>query len=555
MGTVEFRLSQTGDRMVAAGFSNVERAARKAGLVGAKAGMDIGKGFSAAHGAVTRLGAAIGLASIAGGVKKILDYTESLGRLQAAARLSNTEIKALQDRIEAAADKYGESNSAVTGMVSAIGSSREAVNYAKEAVADLVAVMDALNVEGEQVGAWAKNMAGLGVDPRRLKEMAGLLKNIGQAGNVPMEKKLGEAGAFARQGKGKFATGERAVQQLGGLYALMGGDEGQAQQVLKAINKKREHHALRPLTQTGKWGDIPDVLGAVMKATGGRRELVSGFLGVRAKRADELAAMWDVKGKRWKPGSRMANIFGVTSGAGEIDQTLQTLDTGAGKNARVAWKAKNRAVNKVVGAGGADVVNAVADDPWLVGLLGAGGYAMYKSLTGGKGAPGGAPTTAAPGGRPRLGPGSSGARNVEIPRFSKPTGRLGPGTGAGLLGLLLNIPEAVGRVKMTPEQLAARDAGEAAPGVAALQARALAASKAGLSGAAFDRELQKEALEQRMKAAEQMSPGVNAAVGLALQKAIVDLTAQLRRTPPVVKVVPGGGLDSPDVKGGRGPKK
>jgi hypothetical protein len=349
----EIRLEAYGERQVAGAFGKVDRSINRTGSTSRRVSAGMRREWGAVRRSAGGLLKVLGGVGLAAGGKRVMDFRQRLGQLQADAGMTTGAAEKLATKILGLQSAFNVSKDAITDAVQVFQDFGGIVPKGVTILAGLTKISKASGTEMKDLATIASTlMQTLGMSPDEALQMVTLLNDQALKGQVALRDLAKVIPGVMGAGVGKGFGGERAVKQLGTLMQVAGQAVGGNAEVARtqALALMRDLTKAAPTLQK-KFGisvfdkdrnmrDINDIMAAVIKGTGGKMGIAlkgggfkEFFTEESAKVAGVFKSMFDVGTGKFKTESTVANVLGAKGGMATVEAQLQRRVGGIAKEA------------------------------------------------------------------------------------------------------------------------------------------------------------------------------------------------------------------------------
>lgn len=358
MARASIRLQAYGERQVAGEFNKVNRNLNRTEATSRRVTAGMRRGWGQVGGSVRGLYAAIGGAGLAVGAKRVMDYRQALGQLQADANLTNAQAEKMATTILGLSTRFNVSKDSITGAVQVFQDFGGIVPKGMTILQGLTKVSKASGTEMRDLATIASTLIQtLGMKPDEALEMVTLLNDQALKGQVALRDLAKVIPGVMGAGVGKGFAGKRAVQQLGSLMQVAGQAVGgnadvartQALALIRDLTKAaptlKKKFKIDVFDKDRNMRDINVIMAQVVKATKGKLGIAGKKGGFKeffteesAKVAGVFKSMFDFDRAAglppaFKKGSTIENVLGAKGGMQSVEAQLQRRVGGIAKEA------------------------------------------------------------------------------------------------------------------------------------------------------------------------------------------------------------------------------
>jgi hypothetical protein len=349
----EIRLEAFGERQVAGAFGKVDRSINRTGSTSRRVSAGMRREWGTVRRSAGGLLKVLGGVGLAAGGKRVMDFRQRLGQLQADAGMTTGAAEKLATKILGLQTAFNVSKDSITDAVQVFQDFGGIVPKGVTILAGLTKISKASGTEMKDLATIASTlMQTLGMSPDEALQMVTLLNDQALKGQVALRDLAKVIPGVMGAGVGKGFGGERAVKQLGTLMQVAGQAVGGNAEVARtqALALMRDLTKAAPTLQK-KFGisvfdkdrnmrDINDIMAAVIKGTGGKMGIAlkgggfkEFFTEESAKVAGVFKSMFDVGTGKFKTESTVANVLGAKGGMATVEAQLQRRVGGIAKEA------------------------------------------------------------------------------------------------------------------------------------------------------------------------------------------------------------------------------
>ena len=382
---VQILITERGGQLVAQRFDQLEQRLGKMGATGKHTGgilrsvltKDIGI-LTGAAGKLSAILGGIGLAKVA---KDTLDWSAKLADLQVEARISTTEIKAIEQQVLATAKATGTMSDELLASLLKFQTYGGILDKGKQSLGDIVDMHKATGASMEDLTSIAAVLfKTMRLGPEEAKKAFAEMRAMSIAGTITVK---GQAetlpGLLALTGAYGY-KGLRGVRQMAGIQQVLGeasgGNAAETSTMVQALFRSLTHFqgGLRKAgvevyanKKTGEFKDIGDIMIQIFKNK--RIMQTPGVLGKLFPRealrgAAALRTQFDEKAGTWRAGSNMDTVFAAAGSAQWKDVQSDVARRKGGPGAASSKVNKARAqFDAFLKGTGLEVAGAVMDNP------------------------------------------------------------------------------------------------------------------------------------------------------------------------------------------------
>lgn len=291
-------VKETGLRQVTRGFGDASRSVGRF----ERASRSFGRGLSGVTRLIGRASAAAGALGVAFGARTVLEFDETLGKLQGTARLTNKQAFALRNRILKLNQTFTIGKDKYAAALQVFQDFGGILPQGAETLGTLGKIAKATGTEMADLAKVAATMIGtLGQSPKQAERTVAALNAQAERGTIAMSdlaRTLPEIAATARSSGQDILSMGAAMQAVGravggnadrakfALIALM----AQLEQNSKAIKKSLGIEVFRidPKTGAQVLRDVGDLMAEILRATGGQvtgKKGLNKFFNLESRRA------------------------------------------------------------------------------------------------------------------------------------------------------------------------------------------------------------------------------------------------------------------------------
>lgn len=396
----KIRVSATGTRGVGQEFDGLGRKVRNFGVAGQMVTQKMQRGFSALGNKLRGIGGMIALGGAVAGIKRVLDYSESLGQLQADIGLTTADAMKMDKRIRESAIGFKTTKESVLEAIQVYQDFGGIVPKGMQTLEQLTKMHKATGANmAELATIHATLIQTLNMSPK--EGIKGMETFVAQTleGQVNIRKLAQVIPGIASIGTGYGFTGMRGVQQMGTALQVAGqatgGNAGMAATQVKALMRDLVRREKRVKRLTGmsifsdkekkKLKDIDVIMAAILKKTGGgiggKRGLGKLFTQYSMNLATAYGANFDYETGKFKTGKTVDRVRGVDpEGAGaRVAEMYKNRTQGIAKGA-TDFKEASAKIDSALMEHGQKLVKWAAQDPTKAAGYAVAGYGAMKLL-------------------------------------------------------------------------------------------------------------------------------------------------------------------------------
>lgn len=391
MPVAQIEITSRGERRVARGFRNIDKSVAQVGRTSERVTRNMRAGWSKVGATVKGMGAILGGAAIAAGGKKVLDFRQKLGELQAKMKMSTKDAEAMGDQVLQVGKAHNIAKDDVLGALKVF---QDFGGYTSEGRR----VLDQLGVRAKAATVPIKDLARISaalVDAKMSPENT--IKAIDQMiahadeGKVSMED-LGRVlpGVASNAAlMGERFKGLEGVKRVSQLMQIAGtASAGNAEEARTSIknmfndltknSKKLEEIGINVFDEKGM-RDIDTLMSEIMAKTGGKiqgKRGLSAFFGMESMNiAGTYASAFDKKTGKF--GGGVAKISGAKGSRESTEESYNLRMQGVAKEAEDvgrAWRELEAALMK----SGGELIKWVNENRGKAAAVAVAGVAAVK---------------------------------------------------------------------------------------------------------------------------------------------------------------------------------
>lgn len=394
--TATIRVTSSGVDLLAKQFGRTENRVARLGRTSGRTASLMSRHLSKVSGGVGRLYAAAGGVGLAAGAKKIFDFDDALGALQARSRMLPADAKAMRDGILATASATGVQKDQI---LAALNVGQDFGGYLQEMIGiqrQLAMAHKATGTDMADLATVAATMFKQGFTPKQVTDGLALLSKQADIADVALKDLSRVMPELMGLMAGKGFTGTRALTQIGAAMQIIGrGTAGKAEEARTQFNAmirdiERNAKKLKGKkidiyadAKTGKLKDINAIMGEIVSKVGsteerkffsdeGLKALAQFRLAFKGGKLDAKAAgLYKAQGTTFDSLKKQYEIAvgGIAAESEKVKRSLAELDEAFQKHGKrlINWAAENKGTAAAAAGGG---LLALKFGPALLGRIG-----------------------------------------------------------------------------------------------------------------------------------------------------------------------------------------
>lgn len=398
MATTAKKMTETAAAVnkVDASLKNAEKSAQRFGK-GAQASSDKlktllgrtgGAGIGAQMGGLYWAAGGIGAAAA---TKRVLDFKEGLGRLQAESRMSTNEMRKIEEQILRVTNGGGIMADQLTSALLVFQNYGGSIRFGTEMLQETLDIHKATGAEMAQIATISSALhKTYGMNKEEVMASWSAMKSMAIAGTLDLGQVAPDLPQLLGLGKGFGFKGIRGVQQMGAAQQVIGEllpNSAEARTALQGVfrnlinprgQKQLQKMKIDVFNKDGTIKDIDEVMLKILRATGGiiqgPKGLSSIFNDEGFKAALAFASSYDKTTGEWIKGSNAQTIFGAgkSANADDITRDARLYTQGIAAESEKVKQALSSLEAKLMRYGGSLITWAANNTSTAAILLGGG---------------------------------------------------------------------------------------------------------------------------------------------------------------------------------------
>lgn len=358
------KVGATGVETVTRGFNRMKRGIQEVGKSGDFASRKVSRGLGVVRSKLRGVYGLAGGVGAVGALKKVLDWKDGLGQLQADIGLTTKESLKMEEQILATSDAFNASKAELVGALQVYQDFGGIVDKG-------LSTLDELAKRHRATGTSAADLATIHstliqtLNQTPEEGIAGIDAMIAQslAGQISLRKLAKALPEVLAGGTGYGFKGKRGIEQLGTALQVAGqatgGKSEEARTMVKALlrdltaqKSKFAKLGIRVFDKEGNMRDLDELMGEVITKTGGKMSGKHGLAKLFTADSQVIAAAYassfDLAAGKYRKGGTVSNVLaagrgssaktaddmykrrteGISSQSERVQKSLRELETG-----------------------------------------------------------------------------------------------------------------------------------------------------------------------------------------------------------------------------------